>query len=60
MKTVFVVQAQGFGDDEDAFENIAAFSTRVLADEYVADLQEQDVQDDNEFVYNVDEITLQA
>ena len=60
MKTVFVVQAQGFGDDEDAFENIAAFSTRVLADEYVADLQEQDVQDDNEFVYKVDEITLQA
>jgi hypothetical protein len=60
MKTVFVVQAQGFGDDEDAFENIAAFSTRVLADEYVADLQEQDAQDDNEFVYRVDEITLQA
>ena len=60
MKTVFVVQAQGFGDDEDAFENIAAFSTRVLADEYVADLREQDAQDDNEFVYNVDEITLQA
>ncbi len=60
MKTVFVVQAQGFGDDEDAFENIAAFSTRVLADEYVADLQEQDTQDDNEFVYRVDEITLQA
>ncbi len=60
MKTVFVVQAQGFGDDEYAFENIAAFSTRVLADEYVADLQEQDVQDDNEFVYRVDEITLQA
>jgi len=60
MKTVFVVQAQGFGDDEDAFENIAAFSTRVLADEYVADLQEQDAQDDNEFVYNVDVVTLQA
>ena len=60
MKTVFVVQAQGFGDDEDAFENIAAFSTRVLADEYVADLQEQDVQDDNDFVYSIDEITLQA
>ena len=60
MKTVFVVQAQGFGDDEDAFENIAAFSTRVLADEYVADLQQQDAQDDNEFVYNVDVVTLQA
>ncbi len=60
MKTVFVVQAQGFGDDEDAFENIAAFSTQTLADEYIADLQKQDAEDDNEFVYNVDAITLQA
>ena len=60
MKTVFVVQAQGFGDDEDAFENIAAFSTRRLADEYVADLEEQDAQEDNDFVYRVEEITLQA
>ena len=60
MKTVFVVQAQGFGDDEDAFENIAAFSTRVLADEYVSDLEEQDAAEDNDFVYRVEEITLQA
>jgi len=60
MNTVFVVQAQGFGDDENAFENIAAFSTRVLADEYVSDLEEQDAADDMEFVYRVEEITLQA
>ena len=60
MQTVFVVQAQGFGDDEDAFENIAAFSTQKLADAYIAELEEQDAEDDNEFVYNVDAITLQA
>ena len=60
MKTVFIVQGQGFGDDEDAFYNIAAFSTQALADAHIADLQEQDAQDDNEFVYRVDEITLQA
>lgn len=60
MKTVFVVQGQGFGDDEDAFENIAAFSTLALADAHIADLQAQDADDDNEFVYNVDAITLQA
>lgn len=60
MKTVFVVQAQGFGDDEDAFENIAAFSTQALADAHIAELQVQDDEDDNEFVYNVDAITLQA
>ncbi len=60
MHTVFVVQAQGFGDDEAAFYNIAAFSKRQLADTYVSDLQQQDAADDNDFVYSIDEITLQA
>jgi len=60
MKMVFVVQAQGFGDDEAAFENIAAFTRRPLAQQYVADLQEQDLVDDMEHVYRVEEITLQA
>jgi hypothetical protein len=60
MTTVFIVQALGFGDDEDAFENIAAFTQRSLADHYVADLQEQDDMDDMEFTYRIEEITLQA
>ena len=60
MQTVFVVQGQGFGDDEDAFENIAAFSTQALADAHIADLQAQDEDDDNEFVYNVEAIPLTA
>jgi hypothetical protein len=60
MKMVFIVQAQGFGDDEAAFENIAAFTQRPLADQYVTDLQEQDAADDMEFVYRIEEITLQA
>ena len=60
MKMVFIVQAQGFGDDEDAFENIAAFSKQKLADAHIAELEEQDAAEDNEFVYRVDAITLQA
>jgi hypothetical protein len=60
MQTVFVVQAQGFGDDEDAFENIAAFSKQKLADAHIAELRAQDAEEDNEFVYRVDAITLQA
>jgi hypothetical protein len=60
MKTVFVVQAQGFGDDEDAFYNIAAFSTQKLADAHIADLEEQDEAEGNCFVYEVDTVTLQA
>jgi hypothetical protein len=60
MKTIFVVQAQGFGDDEDAFYNIAAFSTLALADAHIAELEEQDEVEDNSFVYEVDTVTLQA
>ena len=60
MQTVFVVQAQGFGDDEHAFYNIAAFSTQKLADAHIAEQQALDAEDDNEFVYNVDAVTLQA
>jgi hypothetical protein len=54
------VQAQGFGDDEDAFYNIAAFSTQKLADAHIAELEEQDEAEGNCFVYEVDTVTLQA
>jgi hypothetical protein len=60
MKTVFVVQGLGLGDREDAFYNIAAFSTLALAEAHIAELQEQDAEDDNEFEYEVDTLTLQA
>ena len=60
MTTVFIVQAQGFGDDEDAFYNIAAFSTQKLADAHIAELEEQDEAEGNCFVYEVDAVTLQA
>jgi len=38
MKKVYIVKVQGWGDDEDAFENIAAFSTRKLADAHIVQL----------------------
>jgi hypothetical protein len=60
MQTVFIVQAQGFGDNEDAFYNIAAFSTQKLADAHIAELEEQDEAEGNCFVYEVDVVTLQA
>ena len=60
MQTVFVVQAQGFGDDEYAFYNIAAFSTQKLADAHIAELEEQDEAEGNCFVYEVDTVTLKA
>jgi hypothetical protein len=60
MQTVFIVQGQGFGDDENAFYNIAAFSTQKLADAHIAELEEQDEAEGNCFVYEVDAVTLQA
>jgi hypothetical protein len=60
MKTVFVVQGLGLGDREDAFYNIAAFSTLALAEAHIAELEEQDAELDNEFEYEVDTLTLQA
>jgi hypothetical protein len=60
MQTIFVVQAQGFGDDEDAFYNQIAFSTLALAESHVEDLQLQDEAEGNSFVYEVEAITLQA
>lgn len=60
MKKVFVVQALGFGEDENAFYNITAFSTRALADAHIADLRALDAEDDNDFVYEVDTVTLLA
>lgn len=33
-KTIYVVQAQGFGVTEHEWENVAAFSTKEFADAY--------------------------
>ena len=60
MKTVFVVQGLGLGDREDAFYNIAAFSTLALAEAHIAELEEQDAELDNQIEYEVDTLSLQA
>lgn len=60
MKTIFVVQAQGLGDNEYAFENIAAFTMQAKAAAHIAMLQKQDAADDNDFVYNIEQLTLKA
>ena len=37
-KTIFVVQVQGWGDDEDAFYNTGAYSTKAKAEKAVKQL----------------------
>jgi hypothetical protein len=39
MQTVYIVQVRGWGDDEDSFYNVAACSSRELANTYIAQIQ---------------------
>ena len=39
MQTVYLVQVQGWGDDEYSFYNVAACSSRELANTYIAQIQ---------------------
>jgi hypothetical protein len=41
MQKVYIVKVRGWGDDEDAMENIAAFSTLKLAEKHVKELVKQ-------------------
>ena len=41
MSKVYIVKVRGWGDDEDAMENIAAFSTLKLAEKHVKQLVKQ-------------------
>jgi hypothetical protein len=58
MTTIFIVKGLGFGDDENAYENLQAFSTQALADAHVAALREEDAAEDNDFEYEIEPITL--
>jgi hypothetical protein len=61
MKKVYIVQVQGWGDDEDAMENIAAFSTRQLADAHVVQLVADALADEIEdIVTDIQVMTLDA
>ena len=57
-KTLFVVQGQGFGDLEDAFYNVKAFSTLAKANKYVAQLEINDAAEDVCFTYNIETLEL--
>ena len=58
MATVYVLQAQGFGDDEDAYENIGVFSSQEKFESTLASLEEEWAEDELEVVTNVEEFEL--
>ena len=45
MQKVYIVKVRGWGDDEDAFENVGACSTRELADAHIVELVAQAEED---------------
>jgi hypothetical protein len=61
MKKVYIVKVQGWGDDENAFENVSAHSTRLLAEDamhvLIAEAHDDGLLD---VVTDIEEITLQA
>ena len=61
MQKVYIVQVQGWGDDEDAMYNVGAFSTRAKADAHIVELVAQAEADGLEdVVTDIEVITVDA
>ena len=60
MQKVYIVKVRGWGDDEDAMENIAAFSTRKLADQHIKQLTKQALADQLPVDTDVEVMTIDA
>jgi hypothetical protein len=60
MQKIYIVQVQGWGDDEDAFYNTGAYSTKAKADEALAQLVAQAQADELDVVTNMEVITVDA
>lgn len=63
MQKVYIVQVQGWGDDEDEFYPCGAFSTRSKAEAHVEDLLvqwEADGGDRDDVVYEIEPMTVDA
>jgi len=63
MSKTYIVQIQGWGDDEDEFYNFGAYSTQALAEAKVEELLqdwELDGNDRDDVVYEIEEMTVDA
>ena len=56
---VFVLQAQGFGDDEFAFYNIGVFRNKVDAEQAQRNCIAEGLEDDMEIVTNIETWDMQ-
>jgi hypothetical protein len=63
MQKVYIVQVQGWGDSEDEFYNMGAYSTRGKAEAALEDMLQQweaDGCDRDDVVYEIDVNTVDA
>ena len=63
MSKVYILQAQGWGDDENAMYNVGAFSTRAKAEAALEEMLQQweaDGCDRDDVVYEIEPMTVDA
>jgi hypothetical protein len=63
MSKVYIVQIQGWGDSEDEFYNMGAYSTRAKAEAALEEMLvqwEEDGGDRDDVVYEIDVNTVDA
>jgi hypothetical protein len=58
MKKVYILQAEGFGDSESEFYNIAVFSTLAKLNAQLVVLQAEWAADDMQVVTNIEEMEV--
>jgi hypothetical protein len=57
-QNIYVVRGLGLGDDEDAYENMGAFTLRNDALAHIEMLEAENAEDDVEIDYDIEELIL--
>lgn len=59
MSKVYILRGLGLGDDEDAFENMGAFTTREKAQVLLGALREENAEEGVEIEYDIEVLELE-
>ena len=59
MTKVYILRGLGLGDNEDAFENMGAFTTFEKAKSKAQDLRVEDTKERVEIVYDIETLELE-
>ena len=60
MQTVFIIQAQGWGDDEDEYVNVSAHSTLARANAEIARMYAEDCVDEHITPMRVEQLAFNS